>query len=66
MYAERKKWSLSGVHVDVHFKREGKKGAITRALSFEGELDDEKHARLAEIAERTAGDVDTEAVPATA
>ena len=31
MYAERKEWSLSGVHVDVHFKREGKKGAIARA-----------------------------------
>jgi putative redox protein len=44
MYAERKEWSLSGVHVDVHFMQEGKKSAIARVLSFEGELD---------IAERT-------------
>jgi crotonobetainyl-CoA:carnitine CoA-transferase CaiB-like acyl-CoA transferase len=33
--------------------QEGKKGAIARVLSFVGELDDEKHARLADIAERT-------------
>ena len=41
------------MHVDVHFMQEGKKGAIARVLSFEGELDDEKHARLADIAECT-------------
>ena len=53
MYAERKQWPLRAVHVDVHFKREGKDGAIARVLSFEGELDDEQRARLADIAERT-------------
>jgi putative redox protein len=49
MYAERKQWLLSAVHVDVHFKE----GTITRVLSFEGELDQEQHARLADVAERT-------------
>ena len=49
MYAERKQWRLSAVHVDVHFKE----GAITRVLNFEGELDQEQRARLADVAERT-------------
>lgn len=53
MYAERKGWPLRAVHVDVRFKREGEEGAIARVLSFEGELDDEQRARLADIAERT-------------
>ncbi len=53
MYAERKGWPLRAVHVDVQFKLEGKEGAIARVLSFEGELDDEQRARLADIAERT-------------
>jgi putative redox protein len=37
------------VQVEVHFKD----GAITRVLNFEGELDNEQRARLADIAERT-------------
>ena len=49
MYAERKSWPLRAVHVDVRFKE----GAITRVLSFEGELDDGQRARLADVAERT-------------
>lgn len=53
MYAERKEWPLRAIHVYVRFKREGKGGAIARVLSFEGELDDEQRARLADIAERT-------------
>jgi len=53
MYAERKKWPLRAVHVDVHFAREGEDDAIARLLSFEGDLDDEQRARLADIAERT-------------
>lgn len=53
MYAERKEWPLRALHVDVHFKREGEKGSIARVLSFEGELNDEQRARLADIAERT-------------
>ena len=53
MYAERKEWPLRAVHVDVGFKREGKEGAIARVLNFEGELNDEQRARLADVAERT-------------
>ncbi|HXD30223.1 MAG TPA: OsmC family protein [Pyrinomonadaceae bacterium] len=49
MYAERKQWLLAAVQVDAHFKE----GAITRVLSFEGELDEEQRARLADVAERT-------------
>jgi putative redox protein len=53
MYAERKGWWLRGLHVDVHFERKGKEGTIARVLSFEGELDNDQRARLADIAERT-------------
>ena len=53
MYAERKAWPLRAVHVDVRFEWQGKEGAIARVLSFEGELDNEQRARLADIAERT-------------
>jgi len=48
MFAERKQWLLNNVQVDVHFKE----GAITRVLTFEGELDKEQRARLADVAER--------------
>jgi putative redox protein len=53
MYAERKAWPLRGVRVDVRFEWKGKEGAIARVLSFEGELNEEQRARLADIAERT-------------
>ena len=41
------------MQVDVHFSRTGKEGAIARVLSFDGELNQEQRARLADIAERT-------------
>ena len=53
MYAERKGWPLRGVHVDVRFEWKGSEGAIARVLSFEGELNNDQRARLADIAERT-------------
>ena len=53
MYAERKQWPLRALNVDVRFKLEGKQGGIARTLSFEGELDNEQRARLADVAERT-------------
>ena len=53
MYAERKGWPLRGLHVDVRFERIGGEGAIARVLSFEGELNNDQRARLADIAERT-------------
>jgi putative redox protein len=53
MYAERKQWPLTAVHVDVRFLVKGKEGSIARVLTFEGELDEEQRARLGDIAERT-------------
>jgi putative redox protein len=53
MYAERKGWPLRALYVDVRFESRDKEGAIARVLSFEGELNDEQRARLADIAERT-------------
>ena len=53
MYAERKQWPLRALNVDVRFKLEGKQGGIARTLSFQGELDNEQRARLADVAERT-------------
>jgi putative redox protein len=53
MYAERKGWPLRGLHVDVRFEWKGGEGAIARVLSFEGELNNDQPARLADIAERT-------------
>lgn len=53
MYAERKQWSLRGVHVDVHYSRPDNDERIDRVLKFEGELDDQQRERLADIAERT-------------
>ena len=53
MYAERKEWPLLGVHVDVRYKRSDNGEMINRVLKFDGELDDQQRARLADIAERT-------------
>jgi putative redox protein len=53
MYAERKQWPVTAVHVDVTFIREGDKQHIDRALTIEGNLDDEQKKRMADIAERT-------------
>ena len=53
MYAERKQWPLRGLHVAVHFRPEGEEQALDRVLKFDGELDDQQRARLADIAERT-------------
>jgi putative redox protein len=53
MYAQRKEWTLRGVHVDVLLQIEGKAHKITRRLRFEGDLDEAQRARLADIAERT-------------
>ena len=52
MYAERKQWPLIGVHVKVHFKNVEKE-EIARVLTFEGDLNGQQRARLADIAERT-------------
>ena len=46
-------WPLRGLHVDVRFESKEKEGMIARVLSFEGDLNNEQRARLADIAERT-------------
>jgi len=53
MYAERKQWPLRGMHVNVHLKKTDNEQAIDRVLKFDGDLDDQQRARLADIAERT-------------
>jgi len=53
MYADRKAWPMSAVHVDVRFRQDGGNAAIVRVLRFDGALGDDQRARLAEIAERT-------------
>jgi putative redox protein len=52
MYAERKQWPLRGVNVSVHFKKTDNEEVIDRVLKFDGELDDQQRARLADVAER--------------
>lgn len=53
MDANRKQWPLQAVHVEVHFRQNGKEASIGRVLNLEGELDQQQRARLADIAERT-------------
>ena len=62
MYAERKQWSVEGVHVHLSYARVpvGNQSGATPALvdgiqmdiSFSGDLSDEQRRRLLEIAER--------------
>jgi putative redox protein len=53
MYAERKQWPVTAVHVDIHYVRAGDKQHIDRVLTIEGAVDDEQKKRMADIAERT-------------
>jgi putative redox protein len=53
MYAQRKGRPLRATHVDADLKWQDKKGVLARTLRFEGELNDDQRARLADIAERT-------------
>jgi putative redox protein len=52
MYAERKGWKLSKVSVTVTGEHVEGAFVMHRELALEGELDDEKRARLKEIAEK--------------
>lgn len=53
MYAERKQWPVTAVHVDVHFVRKGDDQHIDRVLTIDGTSDEEQRKRMADIAERT-------------
>jgi putative redox protein len=62
MYAQRKGWDLQGVEIQLHYTKElaeevstGKPEKIDRIrtkLTLHGNLDDEQHKRLLEIAHR--------------
>jgi putative redox protein len=52
MYAERKRWPLTGIRVVAGFPAEDG-GRIDRVIHLDGDLDDEQRSKLAEIAGRT-------------
>lgn len=54
MYAERKKWPLRGLKVEMKVVRAADDSLhIDRVVTAEGELSDEQRLRLGEIAEKT-------------
>lgn len=54
MYAERKKWPLRGLKVEMKVVRAADDSLhIDRIVTAEGELSDEQRLRLGEIAEKT-------------
>ena len=52
MYADRKKWSLTGMNVNVTLAKDGKQNVtnIIRDIELIGELSDEQKLRLLDIA----------------
>ncbi len=53
MYAERKRWPLAGVEVELRFNPDGKPAEgtdIARVVRLHGELSDEQRERLLQIA----------------
>ena len=53
MYAERKKWSLDKVDVQVHYKSiKDQPPTVQAELTIEGDLDTTQKARLIEIGDR--------------
>ena len=50
MYADRKKWPLESVHVEVDFRREEGKTIFQREVQLNGALDEEQRQRLLQIA----------------
>ena len=54
MYAQRKRWLLTQVHVELAFNPEGKPASgtdIGRSIQLVGQLDDEQRARLMQVAD---------------
>ena len=57
MYADRKKWPVTHIGVDVSFSREThgdglQRNVFTRIITVEGDLDEGQHARMIEIANK--------------
>ena len=53
MYARRKQWLLTQVHVELAFNPEGKPASgtdISRSIQLVGQLDDEQRQRLLQVA----------------
>jgi len=51
MYADRKKWNLTGVDVDIHFEPKTDAGQVfTRSILLSGELTDDQKSKLLLIA----------------
>jgi putative redox protein len=50
MYADRKKWLLEKVIVEVNFEKIDNKTIFNREISLEGQLDEEQRNRLLQIA----------------
>ncbi len=53
MYAERRRWPLTGVRVVARYVAENGGGRVDRVIRLDGDLDDEQRSRLAGVAERT-------------
>ena len=54
MYADRKQWVLGVIEIKLRLVREGEGPMrIERAISVTGDLDDERRAKLIEIADKT-------------
>jgi putative redox protein len=52
MYAQRKGWPLQDIDVQVRITKEGKESEIERRIHFVGNLSQEQHLRLVEIANK--------------
>lgn len=50
MYADRKKWSVDKIRVEVASEKVDTKTLFKREISFEGALDDDQRKRLLQIA----------------
>ncbi len=50
MYADRKKWPVDRIKVEVGFEKAQYKTIFKREISFEGELDEDQRSRLLQIA----------------
>jgi putative redox protein len=54
MYAERKRWPLTGADVELSYIVQGRETRwIDRVITLHGPLDDDQRGRLAAIAEKT-------------
>ncbi len=52
LYADRKGWPLTHVHVELEQAKDGAAHVIRRRIHLDGALDDEQRARLLEIASK--------------